>query len=559
MTAVTKKIFLSIITVSFLAVTAAIILLTGISYKYNAASAADNLRQSCTMISSAVEQSGGKYLDATDFGALRVTWITKSGRVIFDSKQDPDSLDDHSDRQEIEEAMRAGEGESERYSDTLMTKTVNHAHRLSDGSVIRVSDVQSSFPALLLKNLQPLAVMLTALALFSLASASIISRHIVRPINDIDLDHPKTEKSYKELAPLLKKLRKQNGRVNKQMIELKQSREQFSLITESMSEGLIVADQKSNILTSNSSAYTLLGAEKNEGDHTVFSLCRTEQFRRCIQDAMGGRRAECLISTDGGERKVIASPANSHDTVNGIVVFVLDVTEQQQLETMRREFTSNVSHELKTPLTTIYGISDMLASGMVKPEDISSLSNDIRNEADRLIVLINDIVSLSKLDEGTAPRQDEEVDLYDLAADIISRLKLSAEEKHVTAELTGDHVTVFGSRTILDEVIYNLCDNAIKYNNEGGSFTVKVSHIPMKAIVTVSDTGAGIPEKHLGRIFERFYRVDKSRSRKIKGTGLGLSIVKHGVSYHGGTVRAESAVGKGTTFTVELPIEKRKG
>ena len=558
MTQLTKKIFLSIITVSFIAVTIAIFLLTGVSYNYTADTAANNLRQNCSIISSAVEESGGRFLNVTDFGDLRVTWISSSGRVIFDSAKDPEQLDDHSGRQEIEEAINSGEGESERYSDTLMTKTINHAHRLSDGSVIRVSDVQKSFPALLLRNLQPLAVMLTILALCSFASAILISRHIVRPINNIDLDHPKTEKSYKELAPLLKKLRKQNGRVNKQMIELKQSREQFSLITESMSEGLIVADQKANILTSNTSAYSLLGAEKSNDSHTVFSLCQTEQFRRCIQDAMGGRRSECLISTEKGDRKVIASPANSHDTVNGIVVFVLDVTEQQQLETMRREFTSNVSHELKTPLTTIYGISDMLANGMVKPEDVGSLSSDIRNEADRLITLINDIVSLSKLDENTAPRQDEEVDLYDLASDIISRLKLSTDEKNVTSELTGDHVTVYGSRTILDEVIYNLCDNAIKYNNEGGSFTVKISHIPMKAIITVSDTGAGIPETHLGRIFERFYRVDKSRSRKIKGTGLGLSIVKHGVGYHGGTVRAESIVGKGTTFTVELPIEKKR-
>ena len=555
----TKKIFLSIISVSFLAVTAAIILLTGFSYRQSAEEAAKNVRSSCAMIASAIEMNGGKYLDETDFSGVRVTWISKSGRVIFDSSKDPESLDDHSDRQEVEEAMRSGEGDSRRYSDTLMTRTLNHAMRLSDGSVIRVSDAQRSLPAMLLKNMQTLLVILTALTVFSLASAMLISRHIVRPINNIDLDHPKIEKSYIELAPLLKKLSKQNGQVNRQMIELKQSRDQFSLITESMSEGLVIADQKANILTSNSSAYSLLGAEKNEDDHTVFSLCRTEQFRRCIQNAMGGRRSECLLSTDSGERKVIASPANSPDTVNGIVVFILDVTEQQQLETMRREFTSNVSHELKTPLTTIYGISDMLVSGMVKPDDVSTLSGDIRSEAERLINLINDIVSLSKLDEeDSVPHQDEEVDLYELAADTISRLQISADAKKVTAELVGEHVTVLGSRTILGEIMYNLCDNAIKYNTDGGHYSVKVSHIPMKAIITVSDTGTGIPEKHISRIFERFYRVDKSRSRKIKGTGLGLSIVKHGVSYHNGTVRAESTPGKGSVFTVELPIEKRR-
>ena len=555
----TKKIFLSIITVSFIAVTAAIILLTGFSYRQSAEEAAQNVRSSCAMIASAIEMNGGKYLDETEFSGVRVTWISKSGRVIFDSSEDPGSLDDHSDRQEVEEAMRSGEGDSRRYSDTLMTRTLNHAMRLSDGSVIRVSEAQRSLPAMLLKNMQTLLVILTALAVFSLASAMLISRHIVRPINNIDLDHPKIEKSYIELAPLLRKLSKQNGQVNRQMIELKQSRDQFSLITESMSEGLLIADQKANILTGNSSAYSLLGAEKNDDDHTVFSLCRTEQFRRCIQNAMGGRRSECLLSTDAGERKVIASPANSPDTVNGIVVFILDVTEQQQLETMRREFTSNVSHELKTPLTTIYGISDMLVSGMVKPDDVSTLSGDIRNEAERLINLINDIVSLSKLDEeDSVPHQDEEVDLYELAADTISRLQISADAKNVTAELVGEHVTVLGNKTILGEIMYNLCDNAIKYNTDGGRYSVKVSHIPMKAIITVSDTGTGIPEKHISRIFERFYRVDKSRSRKIKGTGLGLSIVKHGVSYHNGTVRAESTPGKGSVFTVELPIEKRR-
>lgn len=555
----TKKIFLSIITVSFIAVTAAIILLTGFSYRQSAEEAAKNVRSSCAMIASAIEMNGGKYLDETEFSGVRVTWISKSGRVIFDSSEDPGSLDDHSDRQEVEEAMRSGEGDSRRYSDTLMTRTLNHAMRLSDGSVIRVSEAQRSLPAMLLKNMQTLLVILTALAVFSLASAMLISRHIVRPINNIDLDHPKIEKSYIELAPLLSKLSKQNGQVNRQMIELKQSRDQFSLITESMSEGLLIADQKANILTGNSSAYSLLGAEKNDDDHTVFSLCRTEQFRRCIQNAMGGRRSECLLSTDAGERKVIASPANSPDTVNGIVVFILDVTEQQQLETMRREFTSNVSHELKTPLTTIYGISDMLVSGMVKPDDVSALSGDIRNEAERLINLINDIVSLSKLDEeDSVPHQDEEVDLYELAADTISRLQISADAKNVTAELVGEHVTVLGNKTILGEIMYNLCDNAIKYNTDGGRYCVKVSHIPMKAIITVSDTGTGIPEKHISRIFERFYRVDKSRSRKIKGTGLGLSIVKHGVSYHNGTVRAESTPGKGSVFTVELPIEKRR-
>lgn len=386
------------------------------------------------------------------------------------------------------------------------------------------------------------------------AVSAILSKNIVKPVRNIDLDHPKPRKSYKELVPVLERLKIQNGKVNRQHTEIMNSREQFSTITESMKEGIIIADSKTVILACNSGAYRLLGINPLEKGQSIYALSREEVFRRCIQDAMGGRNAECLLKTDFGDRKVIASPASVSETVNGIVVFILDVTEQQKLETMRHEFTSNVSHELKTPLTTIYGIADMLANGIVKPEDCAAFGKDICSEADRLISLIDDIVSLSKLDEDSVPRQDEPVDLYDLSSEILLRLNKNATEKNVSSSLSGEHITVTGNRTVLDEIIYNLCDNAIKYNVDGGEFEVKISHIPMKAIITVSDTGTGIPEEHIERIFERFYRVDKSRSQKIKGTGLGLSIVKHGVNYHGGTVRAVSSE-NGSAFIVELPIK----
>ena len=291
---------------------------------------------------------------------------------------------------------------------------------------------------------------------------------------------------------------------------------------------------------------------------SIYSLYNSEEFRKCIQDAVGGRHSECIISTQNGDRVVIASPAKSIDMVNGVVVLIMDVTEKNQLETMRREFTSNVSHELKTPLTTIYGISDMLANGIVKSEDVASFGENIRSESERLINLINDIVSLSKLDENSAPAQNEEIDLYEAAEEVLERLKLSAAEKNIQAQVAGEHLIYTGNPTVLSEVLYNLCDNGIKYNRDGGRLEVKLSHIPKKIFITVSDTGIGIPREHLDRIFERFYRVDKSRSRKIKGTGLGLSIVKHGVMYHGGTVKAESTPGKGTIFTVTLPVEGKK-
>ncbi|MDE5835076.1 MAG: PAS domain S-box protein, partial [Ruminococcus sp.] len=333
---------------------------------------------------------------------------------------------------------------------------------------------------------------------------------------------------------------------------------QLSLITENMNEGIVIADLRNNILSCNSGALKLLGV-KNVGEgQSIYLLNDSETFRHCIQNAMGGRNSSCILKTPDGEREVIASPSNTTDTVNGIVVFIFDVTEKQQLETMRREFTSNVSHELKTPLTTIYGISDMLANGIVKPEDVGHFGKNIRSEAERLIILINDIVSLSKLDENSIPRDDVETDLYELAEKILERLRHSASEKDISLSLSGEHVSITGNRTVLDEIIYNLCDNAIKYNKVSGRVEVKVSHIPTKILVTVSDTGMGIPSEHINRIFERFYRVDKSHSRQIKGTGLGLSIVKHGVIYHNGTIRVESKVGKGSVFIVEFPTENRK-
>ncbi len=538
---------------------AAIFLITAVLSSRSAEIASAEVKTNARLIASAVEQCGGNYLDKTDFGGnIRVTWIDSSGNVVYDTDEDPDSLENHSDREEILQAFESGEGSSSRYSSTIMQKTINHAIRLRDGSVIRVSGGHSSLTASLLNILNPMLAILIAVVLFSVLAASMVSRTIVRPINNIDLDHPKAKKNYKELTPLLEKLSTQNIKVSRQMDELQSSREQFSLMTESMEEGLIIADPKLIVLTCNSSALRLLGAGSFNQGQSIYALNNSDVFRRCLLNALGGRRSECILRTGDGQREVIASPANSIDMVCGIVVFIMDITEKQELETMRREFTSNVSHELKTPLTTIYGIADMLANGMVQSGDVAEFGGNIRSESERLINLINDIVSLSKLDEDTAPRENESIELYALAEEVLDRLKLNSEEKGVVTSLSGEKVSVMGSRTILSEVLYNLCDNGIKYNVSGGSLSVKVSHVPQRVIITVSDTGIGIPKQYLGRVFERFYRVDKSRSSRIKGTGLGLSIVKHGVLYHNGTVRVDSEEGKGTVFTVELPIEKKQ-
>lgn len=426
--------------------------------------------------------------------------------------------------------------------------------------IVGTSAVTNAITLILVNVLEVNVFIKTGIFFISVLTAVIfalrISKKITRPLVEVNLDDPKI--NYSEINPLINKIRIQKGKISRQSNEVRSGREQLSLITENMNEGIVIADTRTNILSCNSGALRLLGAENVSEGQSIYMLNNSEIFRHCIQDAMGGRNSCCILKTEQGDREIIASPSNTTDMVNGIVVFIFDVTEKQQLETMRREFTSNVSHELKTPLTTIYGISDMLANGIVKPEDVGQFGQNIRSEAERLIILINDIVSLSKLDENSVPYEDTETDLYSLAEEVIKRLQREASEKNITLSVVGEHVSIMGNRTVLDEIIYNLCDNAVKYGKNGGSAEVKVSHIPKKALVTVSDNGVGIPPEHINRIFERFYRVDKSHSRQVKGTGLGLSIVKHGVIYHNGTIRVDSTLDKGSVFTIEFPIESKK-
>ena len=550
----TRKIIQSIILISTVSVLFASFIVMILINRFFYKKIETELHSEAELISNGIEFGGADYLERNNFNDIRVLWIAKDGEILFDSEKSAADYENIADSQEVEEAFEKGRSSSSRKLINVSQTVLIYAMRLDDGTVIRVSDIHLSFLAQLAGIIKPLLMFLIIAAALSIMIADKVSRKIVQPINNIDLDHPKIEANYPELAPLLNKLRVQNGRVNRQMEELRQSREQFSLITESMSEGIIIADQKLGILASNSGALALLEAEPVKEGQSIYSLNNSEIFRRCIQDAAGGRNSECVLKTGNGDREIIASPAKIGNVVNGIDVIIMDVTQKQELENMRKEFTSNVSHELKTPLTTIYGISDMLAGGLVKAEDTAQFGEKIKNEANRLITLINDIMSLSKLDEAAGFEQMEEVDIYELASEVLSRLERAALEKNISTKLVGKHIIYFGNRTILEEIIYNLCDNAVKYNFEGGRIEVKISHMPKTVFITVSDTGMGIPSQHTDRIFERFYRVDKSRSRKINGTGLGLSIVKHGAIYHGGTVRVESVAGKGSVFTVELPI-----
>ena len=511
----------------------------------------DELITEANLIGSGVELSGLSYFDEADTGDLHIIWADPDGKVLYDSKGDKKDVSDSPD---FKEARLEGHSSSSKFSLNIDRSSLNYSLKLADGSVLRVSDMHLSLQDQLVSIIPSLVAFLILAGVGALIAAHTVSKRIVKPINSIDLDDPKIDSSSPELRPLLRKLRTQNRRVSKQMDMLRKSQEQFLLITESMSEGIIVADPKFNILACNTGAKRLLGAEDAADGQSIFTLNNSDSFRKCINNAAGGVHSSTVITTGSGECEIIASPAQSRTSINGIVVFIMDVTEKQQLEVMRREFTSNVSHELKTPLTTIYGTSDLLANGMVKPEDVPLMSSNIRGEAERMINLINDIVSLSKLDENSIPAEKEDVDLYQLAESIVARLEPNAKEKDIKGSVSGDHITYNGCRTVLDEIIANLCDNAIKYGRNGGRFEVRISHIPKSVFITVSDNGIGIPPESISRIFERFYRVDKSRSRKIKGTGLGLSIVKHGVLYHNGTVKCESTAGKGTVFTIELPV-----
>ena len=426
------------------------------------------------------------------------------------------------------------------------------AQRLADGTVVRVSSTQYSVWVLVLQALQPVALMMLLAFVLAMALASRVSRQLVEPINAMDLNDPDAGEPYEELAPLLSKLRSQQRQIQRQMRDLKRRQEEFVAITENMSEGFLVIDQETRVLSYNSAALRLLYAQApaEEGE-SVFALNREAGFRRCVEEALAGRRCEQLLEQDDDCRQIIASPVEQDGQIAGAVLVILDVTEKEQRERLRREFTANVSHELKTPLTSILGTAEILKGGLVRPEDIPHFAGNIHRETERLIGLVNDIIKLSRLDEGGGMGQWETVDLYGQARAVLEQLAPAAERRQVTTELRGESAPVRGVPQIVEEIIYNLCDNAIAYNREGGSVTVTAENTGDGPRITVADTGVGIPREAQGRVFERFYRVDKSHPSG--GTGLGLSIVKHGAAYLGARVELRSEPGRGSTFSLTFP------
>jgi len=518
-------------------------------YSHNVEQVYTDLASEAESIVRGLELSGDAYFTGYH-PRNRVTHIAADGTVLYDSVADVAAMGNHLDRQEVSDAFRYGHGQSAHYSHTLTQKTHNHALLCADGTVLRVSCTADSVFTIPVSMLPTIFwVIILTLALSAILSSR-MARKIFRPINELDLDHPDLSTDYKELAPLVSRLQEQNLTIQRQIEELSLKQREFSAITDNMSEGFLLIDNRATILSSNISAMRLLGAQDKDGLRNLRQLNCPEELTRCANSALAGRRAEAVMPSGDHTICFIASPVVSSGQVTGAVIIVMDITEREQRETLRREFSANVSHELKTPLTSISGFAELMKEGMVPPDKVSEFAGDIYDESRRLIALVDDIIKLSGLDENAPAFEPEPVELHSLSAEIIESLRPIADKRGISLNLSGQHAEIKGVRHILSEMIYNLCDNAIKYNKDGGSVDVHVRRSSANIIVTVSDTGIGIPYAHQSRVFERFYRVDKSHSKEIGGTGLGLSIVKHGAQYHNARTELKSEPGKGTSISI---------
>ena len=545
----TARIFRSIFLVATAVLLACFILIFGMLYEHLGQQIQAELQTEAIYIAQGLAQSGMEYFNGLR-GTNRITWVAADGTVLYDSDSEAAAMENHADREEIQEALTGGSGESTRYSTTFDERRIYFATRLSDGTVLRVSSAQHSVWVLIMGLLSPVIMIFVLAAILSGVLASALSKRILRPVNAIDLEHPEQSEVYEELSPLLSKIYNQNRVIDSQIEELQRKQAEFTAITENMSEGFLVIDDHTDLLSYNSGALRLLGAEAGLSRRSVLALNRSEGFRKAVELSLSGEHCEQLFEREGRYLQIIANPVYHEEHVAGAVLVILDITEKHARESMRREFTANVSHELKTPLTSISGTAEIIKNGFVKPEDIPHFAGNIYDEAQRLITLIGDIMRLSQLDEDSVPFEKGPVDLYELASSVLCRLEAAAGKRGISLTLSGEHATVNGVSQVLDEMVFNLCDNAVKYSRENGHVRVFVSEENGHVALRVEDDGIGIPAADQARVFERFYRVDKSHSKEIGGTGLGLYIVKHGAAFHNARVALESELGKGTTVTV---------
>lgn len=551
----TNKIFRSICLVALGVLIAAFLLIMGVLYDYFSDIRLQQLIDETLFAAQGLEKNGLDFFDEFHPRETRITVIEADGDVIYDSHSDISKIGNHADREEFIEAKETGEGNAVRNSTTLTTRSLYYAKAISNGTVIRLSTEQYTFLTLLLTMLQPIVVIMFVAVICALALAFGLSKKIVEPLNKINLDEPLSNEGYDEIAPLLKRIDVQQKQIRAQKAELLQRKREFAAITDKMSEGLILIGITGKIISINRAASSLLETSPNcEGTEFV-EICRLPSLQNLLNEAKSGKRTEQIAKLGTREYNFSATPVFSNDKVSGIVLLILDVTENVDAEKLRREFTANVSHELKTPLQTISGCAELLANGIVKAEDVPQFSRQIYSEAQRMITLVQDIISLSHLDEGATDMQSEDFDLYAVCTEVVSGLEPQAKNVSVTLDISGESVTVHGIRRLASVVAQNLCDNAIKYNREGGSVRIRVFKENGFAVLHVADTGIGIPKDDLERIFERFYRVDKSRSKTVGGTGLGLSIVKHAAKLNGAKISLESEIGKGTAVTVKFPMK----
>lgn len=590
-----KRIFKNTFWVSMATLFISYVIIVGILYDYFDSQIKTELKLEAEYIACGIDVVGEEYLtnfnqnvfinqniDTSEAHKNRITWVDKDGNVLFDSDVDEKRMENHKGRDEIQDAIEEGEGYVVRYSNTLDERTVYYAVELRDGSVLRVSSAYNTVFSIVIAMLQPTAFLVFLIIILSYFMSKSVAKNIVAPINNMDLLYGEMDEEYEELVPLLKRIRKQNILIDQQMDDLRSQQAKFQALTEHMREGFLVLDRNEKILSYNMAAVELLEASK-EIDYTgqnIVSFDRNRNVREAVQEALKGIRSQRDLEAGDRIYRILANPIIIEDVVrdetvarqapkdvsvpaeqvDGVIIIVLDETEKEKREQLRREFTSNVSHELKTPLTSISGVAEIIMNGIVKPEDIPGFAKNIYEEAGRLIDLVNDIIFLSKLDEESVTYETEEIHLRELAKQVKERLKIPCKSKEVSIHIVGEDIVMEGISSMIEEVLYNLCDNGIKYNRQGGKVAVTLHSVMedgiIKAVITVEDTGIGIPPEEQERIFERFYRVDKSHSKAVGGTGLGLSIVKHVVLLHHGNIGIKSKAGNGTTITVVLPVKR---
>lgn len=553
----TKRIFHSISAVAIGVFIASIMLFLYMTYNYFSAVQHRQLKTQTDLTSQGVKNEGISYFDGLEIDDnYRITWIDRDGRVIYDSNSDTTEMENHLEREEIRAAFKNGYGESSRYSNTLMERSLYSARLLPDGTVLRLSTAQSSILMILLGMAQPIAIIAFIALGLSVFLASRLAKAIVKPLNELNLDEPLSNDDYDELSPLLNRIERQQKQIKAQYAELQRKQAEFNAVTSDMNEGIILLNKSGDVLSLNKAAKKFFTFDTDCIGRNILKLKNNMKIQKLIKKASEGAASEKKIHTEQGEYQLNASPVISEDEVSGIVLLLFDVTEKEKAELLRREFSANVSHELKTPLHTISGCAELMKNDMVRSEDIPRFSEQIYTEAQRMIALIEDIIKLSHLDEGAEDMKREKVDLHSIAEGVAISLADKANMADVTVDVTGSSAVLYGIPQLLHGIIYNLCDNAIKYNQQGGSVSIDTKTDVNSVILTVADTGIGIPEEHRKRIFERFYRVDKSHSRAVGGTGLGLSIVKHAASLHNANISVQSIVDGGTTVTVIFPINE---